>query len=110
MGKKESKEPQKLFRVTFRGHDYLGAWDEWQAKVVARDLVAAVHRMLEYLEIPEQDLTGAAITVIADNTELPEGKVLEPARRSRAFGQRGAWIEEPEERKPVESPRKTPLL
>jgi hypothetical protein len=109
MGKKE-KKPQKLFRVTFRGHDYLGAWDEWQAKVVARDLLTAVHSMLQFLDLPEEDLTGANVTLVAEETELPEGRILEPARRSRGFGQRGAWIEEPPERKAQEEPRKTPLL
>lgn len=107
---KKANEPQKLFRVTFRGHDYLGAWDEWQAKIVAPDPLAAAHRMLQYVELSEEELTGVAVTLVAETTELPEGKILEPARRSRAFGQRGAWIDEPQERKSEEEPRKTPLL
>jgi hypothetical protein len=100
---------RRLFRIIFRGPEYLGTWDEWHAKVVAPDVLAAVRRGLEALELETEDLSGSAVTLIADETELPEGKVFELARRSRAFGQRGAWIDEPPQRESDE-PRKTPLL
>jgi hypothetical protein len=106
---KQTKERRKLFRVIFRGPEFLGTWDEWHAKVVADDIHAAIDRALEHLQLDQVALHGALVTMIATETELPEGKVFEAARRSRAFGQRGAWIDEPVERRPGE-PRKTPLL
>ena len=63
------------------------------------------------LEIDPDRLDGSAVTMIADSTELADGKVFDVARRARAFGERGAWIfrEDLPDKKP-EGPRKTPLL
>lgn len=108
MAKQKTKQA-RLFQVIFRGPEFLGTWDEWHAKVVADEMQTAIERALEHLELDQAELHGVLVTMIATGTELPEGKVFEAARRSRAFGQRGAWIDEPVERKPGE-PRKTPLL
>lgn len=109
MAKRTQESERRLFRVLFRGPEFLGTWDEWHAKVVAADIETAIERVIHHFELHEVDLHGAFVTMISERTELPEGKVFEAARRSRAFGQRGAWIDEPVERKPGE-PRKTPLL
>ncbi len=110
--KNEKRSTRKLFRMTFRGREPLGTSGQWQAKVVSDGPVAALDRALEALELQEAEIEGVHITLIAERTELPEGRVFDIARRSVAFGERGAWtLQEPvPERSPDEGPRKTPLL
>ncbi len=106
-----SEHGRKLYRVIFRAQEYMGTAEQWHAKVVAPDFMSAVNRALGELEIDPDRLDGSAVTMIADSTELADGKVFDIARRARAFGERGAWIfrEDLPDKKP-EGPRKTPLL
>ncbi len=92
-GTKEKKKPRRLFRVMLRGHEYLGTGEQFHAKVVAPDFATALDRVTEALGLDPAKLDGAAVTLIAEDTELAEGKVLfDLARRSRGFGERGGWI------------------
>ncbi len=91
---KEKKRPtaqRRLFRVIFRGHDYLGTGEQYHAKVVASDLQSALTRVCKALGLDPSMLDSVAITLVADETELADGKVFDLARRSRGFGERGAW-------------------
>ncbi len=107
----KASEARKLYRVILRAREYLGTAEQWHAKVVASDFMAALLRALEDLEIEPAQLDGSAVTLIAESTELDDGKVFDVARRARAFGERGAWIfrEDLPERSP-KGPRQTPLL
>ncbi len=82
---------KRLFRVIFRGHDYLGTGEQYHAKVVAPDLRSALSRVCEALGLDPGALDSVAVTLVADETELADGKVFDLARRSRGFGERGAW-------------------
>lgn len=92
MTKKSKKEqPRRLFRVIFRGREYLGTAEQYHAKVVAPDFASALDRACKALSLDPSRLEGAAVTLIRDETELSDGKVFDLARRSRGFGERGAW-------------------
>lgn len=82
---------RRLFRVIFRGHDYLGTGEQFHAKVVAPDLQSALIRVCKALGLDPAMLDSVAVTLVADETELVDGKVFDLARRSRGFGERGAW-------------------
>ncbi len=102
---------RKLFRVIFRGQEYLGTAEQWHAKVVAADFVTAVTRALKALNLDATLLDGSAATLIADETELADGKVFDVARRSRAFGDRGGWtVRDDLPQRQAAGPRETPLL
>ncbi len=88
---KKTNNPRRLFRVIFRGHEYLGTGEQFHAKVVAPDFQTALSRACAALNLDPVKLDGAAVTLIADETELADGKVFDLARRSRGFGERGAW-------------------
>jgi hypothetical protein len=113
-GKQEGKREQtpcRLFRVIFRGREYLGTGEQFHAKVVAPDFVTALERACEALNLDATKIDGAAITLIADHTELAEGKVFDLARRSRGFGERGGWtFRDALPAKESTGPRKTPVL
>ncbi len=102
---------RKHFRVIFRGQEFLGTAEQWHAKVVAADLLTAVTRALEAMNLDAALLDGSAATLISDETELADGKVFDVARRSRAFGERGGWTlrDDLPERQST-GPRETPLL
>ena len=88
---KKSETSRKLFRVIFRGREYLGTAEQFHAKVVAPDFVTALSRACEAMDLDPGRLDGAAVTLIADNTELTDGKVFDFATRSRGFGERSGW-------------------
>lgn len=89
--KKSTAAKRRLFRVIFRGHDYLGTGEQFHAKVVAPDLQSALTRVCKALGLDPSMLDSVAVTLVADETELADGKVFDLARRSRGFGERGAW-------------------
>lgn len=92
MAKKRKKDSaRRLFRVMLRGQEYLGTAEQWHAKVVAPDFLSALQLALEALELDPVRLDGSAVTLIAEDTELRDGKVFDVARRSRGFGERGGW-------------------
>lgn len=105
------KEKPKLFRVIFRGHEYLGTAEQFHAKVVAIDFATALRLACDAMGLDKEKIDGAAITLISAETELAEGKVFDFARRSRGFGERGGWVcWDLRPRKEPEGPRKTPLI
>lgn len=89
--KPTAAKPRRLFRVIFRGHDYLGTGEQFHAKVVAPDLQTALSRACAALGLEPSTLDSVAVTLVAEETELGDGKVFDLARRSRGFGERGAW-------------------
>ncbi|UCC72876.1 MAG: hypothetical protein JSV86_21430 [Gemmatimonadota bacterium] len=108
---KPKTKKSKLFRVIFRGHEYLGTAEQFHAKVVAADFATALQRACSALGLDPTKVDGAAITLIADETELADGKVFDFARRSRAFGERGGWVcKDVLPRKEPTGPRKTEAL
>ncbi len=110
-GKAKKGKDRKLFRVIFRGSEYLGAAEQFHAKVVAPDFATALKRACDALGLDLTKVDGAAVTLIADNTELADGKVFDFARRSRAFGERGGWVfKDILPRKEATGPRKTEVL
>lgn len=90
-GKKGEERPRRLYRVIFRGREYLGTAEQFHAKVVAPDFAVALTRACSALELDPTTLDCAAVSLIAENTELADGKVFDLARRSRGFGERGGW-------------------
>ncbi len=90
--RKEQAVTRKLFRVIFRGHEFRGTAEQFHAKVVASDFATALSRACQALGLDPNRLDGAAVTLIADETELADGKVFDLARRSRGFGERGGWV------------------
>ena len=110
--KKASKNQRsRLFRVIFRGHDVLGTAEQYHAKVVAPDFASALSRVCEALALDPARLDGAAVTLIAEETELRDGKVFDLARRSRGFGERGGWtFRDALPAKEATGPRKTEVL
>jgi ATP phosphoribosyltransferase regulatory subunit HisZ len=91
--KNEPIEPKrKLFRVIFRGREYLGTAEQFHAKVVAVDFATALKRACDAMELDPERIDAAAITLISAETELADGKVFDFARRSRGFGERGGWV------------------
>ena len=86
------QEKRKLFRVIFRGHEYLGTAEQFHAKVVAHDFATALKRACDTMGLDPEKIDGAAITLISADTELADGKVFDFARRSRGFGERGGWV------------------
>lgn len=111
IAKSKSEESKKLFRVILRAQEYMGTAEQWHVKVVAPNFLSALQRALDELEIDATKLEGSAVTMAAESTELPEGKVFDVARRARAFGERGAWTfrEDLPDRRPG-GPRETELL
>ncbi len=106
-----SAKPRRLFRVIFRGREYLGTAEQFHAKVVAPDFTTALQRACEALGLDAAKIDAAAVSLIADDTELADGKVFDLARRSRAFGERGGWIfRDVLPAKEPSGPRKTPVL
>ena len=80
-----------LFRVIFRGKQYLGSAEQFHAKVVAPDFATAVERVCQTMKLDPTKLEGVAVTLMREDTELADGKVFDFARRSRGFGERGGW-------------------
>jgi hypothetical protein len=89
--KATKKQKRSLFRVIFRGREYMGTAEQFHAKVVAPDFASAITRACEALQLDPDKLEGAAVTLIREDTELKDGKVFDFARRSRGFGERGGW-------------------
>jgi len=89
--KEKSGPSRHLFRVIFRGKQYLGAAEQFHAKVVASDFATAVERVCEAMQLDPNKLEGVAVTLMKEDTELADGKVFDFARRSRGFGERGGW-------------------
>lgn len=108
---RNKEQARGLFRVMLRGREYLGTAEQHHAKVVAPDILMALHRAIEALEIDPAKLGGAAVTLISEHTALAEGKVFDMARRSRGFGERGGWTfrDALPARRP-EGPRRTEAL
>ena len=105
------QEKPKLFRVIFRGHEYLGTAEQFHAKVVAHDFATAMKRACDAMGLDPVKIDGAAVTLVSAETELADGKVFDFARRSRAFGERGGWVcWDLRPRKESEGPRKTELI
>jgi hypothetical protein len=90
--KKERTPKRRLFRVIFRAHEYLGTAEQFHAKVVAPDFATALSRACAALALDAAKLDGAAVTLIAEDTAMTDGKVFDLARRSRGFGERGGWV------------------
>jgi hypothetical protein len=111
-GNEERNEtPRRLFRVIFRGREYLGTAEQFHAKVVAPDFATALQRACEALRLDATKVDAAAVTLIAEDTELADGKVFDLARRSRGFGERGGWVfRDVLPAKEPSGPRKTPVL
>lgn len=108
---KSPKNPRRLFRVIFRGHDVLGTTEQYHAKVVAPDFATALGRACAALRLDPSRVEAAAVTLIADQTELGDGKVFDLARRSRGFGERGGWtFKDALPEKAATGPRKTEAL
>lgn len=107
MPEQAGRTVNKLYRVFLKTSEYVGATEQWHAKVVASDLLGALEGTLERLSLDPEILENANVTLIGESTELPAGKVFDIARRSRAFGERGAWVDLPEK---SPEPRETPLL
>ena len=89
--REKSGSNRHLFRVIFRGKQYLGAAEQFHAKVVAPNFACAVERVCEAMNLDPSKLEGVAVTLVRENTELADGKVFDFARRSRGFGERGGW-------------------
>ena len=106
---KEKSGPNRhLFRVIFRGKQYLGSAEQFHAKVVAPDFATAVERVCEAMRLDPNKLEGVAVTLVRENTELADGKVFDFARRSRGFGERGGWhFKDALPQKQSTGPRKT---
>lgn len=85
-------DERRLFRVIFRGREVYGTAEQYHAKVVAPDFAAALSRACAALGLDQMKVDSAAVTLIADATELADGKVFDLARRSRGFGERGGWV------------------
>ena len=83
---------RRLFRVIFRGREVYGTAEQFHAKVVAPDFASALARACQALNLDQTKVDSAAVTLIAEDTELTEGKVFDLARRSRGFGERGGWV------------------
>jgi len=113
MGKKTIGQTDKrtLFRVIFRGREYMGTAEQFHAKVVAPDFATALSRACMALGLDPSRLEGAIVTTIKEETEMVDGKVFDFARRSRGFGERGGWIyKDVLPLRLPSGPRKTPLL
>jgi hypothetical protein len=109
--KGESQARRRLFRVIFRGREYLGTAEQFHAKVVAPDFATALSRACDAMQLDPFKLEAAAVTLMRDDTELADGKVFDFARRSRGFGERGGWIfKDVLPQKQPTGPRKTGLL
>lgn len=90
--RQRTERPRRLFRVIFRGKEIYGTAEQFHAKVVAYDFAEALSRACEALNLDVTKVDSAAVTLIADETELADGKVFDLARRSRGFGERGGWV------------------
>jgi hypothetical protein len=90
--RKGGARPRRLFRVIFRGKEIYGTAEQFHAKVVAHDFAEALSRACEALNLDATKVDSAAVTLIAEDTELADGKVFDLARRSRGFGERGGWV------------------
>ncbi len=114
IGKRKKKKKgtnRSLFRVIFRGAEYMGTAEQFHAKVVAPDFATALSRACEALGLDPVKLDGAAVTLIHEDTELADGKVFDFARRSRGFGERGGWtFRDLLPKKEATGPRKTEAL
>ncbi len=109
--KKKKNDSRRLFRVIFRGHEYLGTAEQYHAKVVAPDFATALKLACDAMQLDPGTIDSAAVTLISEETELADGKVFDFAKRSRAFGDRGAWIcWDVLPRKEPSGPRRTSLL
>jgi hypothetical protein len=109
--KGESGERRNLFRVIFRGREYLGTAEQFHAKVVAPDFATALSRACHAMQLDPSKLEAAAVTLMKEDTELADGKVFDFARRSRGFGERGGWVfKDVLPQKQATGPRKTGLL
>jgi hypothetical protein len=109
--KKKKEKKRSLFRVIFRGREYMGTAEQIHAKVVAPDFATALDRACVALDLDPSRLEGAAVTLIREDTELKDGKVFDFARRSRAFGERGGWtFRDVLPRKEFSGPRSTEAL
>jgi hypothetical protein len=106
---REKAGPKRhLFRVIFRGKQYLGAAEQFHAKVVASDFATAVERVCAAMQLDPTKLEGVAVTLMKEDTELADGKVFDFARRSRGFGERGGWhFKDALPQKQPTGPRKT---
>jgi hypothetical protein len=110
-GKKKTTNKRNLYRVIFRAAEYLGTAEQFHAKVVAPDFSTAMTQACDALGLDKDKLDGAAVTLIHENTELADGKVFDFARRSRGFGERGAWtFKDLLPRKEGSGPRQTEAL
>jgi len=91
---RQKAEPsgRRLFRVIFRGREVYGTAEQFHAKVVAPDFASALSRACKALNLDQSKVDSAAVTLIAEDTELGDGKVFDLARRSRGFGERGGWV------------------
>ncbi len=102
---------RRLFRVIFRGREVYGTAEQFHAKVVAPDFASALSRACEAMNLDQTKVDSAAVTLIAESTELTDGKVFDLARRSRGFGERGGWVfREALPAKEAEGPRDTEWL
>jgi hypothetical protein len=109
--KKKKNDSRRLFRVIFRGHEYLGTAEQYHAKVVAPDFATAMKLACDAMSLDPKVIDGAAVTLISEDTELADGKVFDFAKRSRAFGDRGGWVcWNVLPRKEPTGPRRTSLL
>jgi hypothetical protein len=110
-GKKATEGPHRLYRVIFRGREYLGTGEQYHAKVVAPDFATALTRACTALHLDADALDGAAVTLVAESTELADGKVFDLARRSRGFGERGGCtLRDALPAKEPTGPRKTEVI
>ena len=108
---KSKTETRRLFRVIFRGREYMGTAEQFHAKVVAPDFGSALTRACDALGLDPARLDGVAVSLIRDHTELQDGKVFDFARRSRAFGERGGWtVRDVLPHKEATGPRETGVL
>ena len=105
------KEGRCLFRVIFKGREYMGTAEQFHAKVVAQDFATAVNRACEAMDLDPAKLEGAVVTLIKEDVELKDGLVFDFARRSRAFGERGGWtVRDALPRKEPTGPRSSGIL
>lgn len=111
IGKKKTEKKRSLFRIIFRGKEYLGTAEQFHAKVVAPDFGSALTRACEAMDLEPTRLEGAVVTLIHEDTELADGKVFDFARRSRGFGERGGWtFRDILPKREATGPRKTEAL
>ena len=62
--KEKSGPGRHLFRVIFRGKQYLGSAEQFHAKVVATDFATAVERACEAMQLDPTKLEGVAVTLM----------------------------------------------